>query len=218
MMAQPLAIDRRRMIGAGTALFLSGCGAISLLPKPMEPQLYLLRPQAMAPMGAPVPWRLAIGTPDASASLDTTRIALTRSATSMDYFANAAWNDRMPLIVQRSLIESFDSSGRIVSVARDTAGLESDYLLESEIRDFEARYETAQAIPQIVVSIEAKLVRMPTRSIVASFNASSQAIASANNIDSIVLAFDQAAGGAISQIAAWTFGTAPAPEITPSRP
>jgi len=195
------------LMGAG-AVLLSGCGSISLLPMPMEPQLYLLRPQAMAPMGAPVPWRLAVGTPDASASLDTTRIALSRSATSMDYFANAAWNDRMPLIVQRSLIETFDSSGRVVSVVRDTAGLESDYLLASEIRDFEARYEAAQGAPQITVSIEVKLVRMSDRTIAASFNASSTAPASANNIDSIVLAFDQAAGGAISQIAAWTFSAA----------
>ncbi len=45
-----------------------------------------------------VPWRLAVATPDAPASLDTARSALTRSATTMDYFANAAWNDRIPLM------------------------------------------------------------------------------------------------------------------------
>ena len=211
MTAQAFAIDRRKMLIAAGTILLSGCGSISLLPTPMEPQLYLLRPQAMAPMGARVPWRLAIGTPDAPASLDTTRIALSRSATSMDYFAGAAWNDRMPLIVQRSLIETFEGSGRVLSVARDTAGFENDYLLQSEIRDFEARYEAAQSAPQIVVAIEAKLVRMPNRDIVASFTGRGQARASANNIDSIALGFDEAAGAAISQIAAWTFGAAEPP-------
>lgn len=202
--------DRRQLLVTGAAAFLSGCGSIQLIPQPMQPQLYVLRPQVMTPMGAPVQWSLSVGPPDASASLDTARIALSRSATTMDYFANAAWNDRLPLIFQRLLIQTFDGSKRIVAVDRDTAGSESDYLLQTEIRDFEARYATPDGAPTITVSIQAKLTRMPQREIVSSLNVMQEAQAAGNNLDNIVTAFDTATGAAIAQIAAWTLN-APSP-------
>lgn len=202
-------LERRHFLVTGTAAFLSGCGSIQLIPQPMQPQLYVLRPQVATPMGAPVRWRLTVGPPDASASLDTARIALSRSATTMDYFANAAWNDRLPLIFQRLLIQTFDASNRIVAVDRDTAGSESDYLLQTEIRDFEAHYDTPDGAPQIMVSIQAKLTRMPQREIVSSLSVVQQAQASGNALDAIVSAFDSATGAAIAKIAAWTLNAPP---------
>jgi len=199
-----LIVDRRQVILGGGAMMLSACGSLQLIPKPQTPQLYLLRPQIMPPMGTSVSWRLAVGVPDAAASLDTARIALSRSATTMDYYANAAWDDRLPLLLQNLLIETFDASGRIISVGRDTGGLEADYLLQAELRNFEAHYDTPDGAPKIIVSIQAKLARMPQREIVATLNANQQAQASANNLDSVVMAFDQAAAPAIAQIAAWT--------------
>jgi cholesterol transport system auxiliary component len=202
--------QRRQFIVSGAAALLSGCGSIQLIPQPMQPQLYVLRPQVATPMGAPVRWRLTVGPPDAPASLDTARIALSRSATTMDYFANAAWNDRLPLIFQRLLIQTFDASNRIVAVDRDTAGSESDYLLQTEIRDFEAHYDTPDAAPQINVSVQAKLTRMPQREIVSSLSVMQQAQASGNALDAIVSAFDTATAAAIAQITAWTLN-APTP-------
>src|SRR5262245_51975971 len=129
---------RHAILGAG-AMAVGGCAVVR---GPNIPQLYVLRPQVPATMGARVNWRLAIATPDAVSSLDTARIALTRSTTTMDYFANAAWTDRITLILQRQLIQAFDNTGRILSVDRDTSGLEADYVLQTEVRDFQARYET----------------------------------------------------------------------------
>ena len=98
---------------------------------------------------------------------------------------------------------------RSLSVDRDTSGLENDYVLETDIRDFQARYETPDGAPQIVVGVQAKLVRMPQRQIVASLNAQQQAQAGANTLDAVVVAFNQAAGAAIGQIVTWTL-SAPA--------
>jgi len=196
---------RHAIIGAG-AVVLSGCSALQ---GPMVPQLYVLRPQVPAPMGPRVNWRLAVAAPDAVASLDTPRIALTRSSTTMDYFANAAWTDRLTLIVQRQLIQAFDSSGRIISVDRDTSGLEADYVLQTEIRDFQARYDTPDGAPQIVVTIQAKLARMPQREIATNLTATQQATAASNEINSIVVAFNQAAGAAIGQIVTGTLAMPP---------
>ena len=202
-------LTRRHVILAGATPLIAGCGGFQLLPTPMQPQLYSLRPEIMSPAGVPVRWRLGVAAPDASASLDTERIALSRSATTMDYFANAAWTDRVPAILQRLLIQTFDASNRIVAVERDTAGIENDYVLETEIRDFEARYDSAAGAPQIVITIQAKLARMPQREIVASLNVNQQAQASANALDPIVMAFNQATGAAIAQIANWTLSAPP---------
>lgn len=158
-------------------------------------------------------WRLAVAAPDAVASLDTARIALTRSSTTMDYFANAAWTDRVPLLFQRQLIQAFDASGRILSVDRDTSGLEADYVLQTEIRDFQARYDEPEGAPRIVINIQAKLARMPQREIAANLNATQETTASANDLDSIVVAFNQATGAAIAQIVAGTLAM-PSPGAT----
>ena len=198
---------RRSVLFGAAALSVSGC---AVLQKPEVPRLYVLRQQVTAPMGTPVRWRLSIAVPDAAASLDTSRIALTRSPITMDYFASAAWTDRVPLLVQRTLIQSFDMSGRIVSVDRDTTGLETDYLLETEIRDFQARYDSQSGPPEVVIGIQVKLVRMPEREIVGGMYANQRAMASANSIDSVVGAFNQAAGAALSQVVGWTLNQ-PAP-------
>lgn len=187
---------RHAIIGVGAAA-LAGC---SVLQGPAIPQLYVLRPQVPPSMGPRVNWRLAVAVPDAVASLDTPRIALTRSPTTMDYFANAAWTDRLTLIIQRQLIQAFDSSGRILSVDRDTSGLEADFVLQTEIRDFQARYDSPDGPPQVVVSIQAKVARMPQREIASNLSATQQTTAAANEINSIVVAFNQACGAAIAQI------------------
>lgn len=207
-MTEPLlhSFSRRgAIIGAG-AIALTGC---SVLQGPAIPQLYVLRPQMPAAMGPRVNWRLAVAAPDAVASLDTARIALTRSSTTMDYYANAAWTDRVTLLLLRQLIQAFDSSGRIVSVDRDTSGLEADYVLQTEIREFQARYDTPDGAPQIVVTIQAKVARMPQRDIATSINVTQQAAAAGTDMNSIVVAFNQATSAAIAQIVTGTLAMPP---------
>jgi cholesterol transport system auxiliary component len=198
--------QRRSVLMGMSALAVSGCS--SILPAPQQAQLYLLDPAIMPPAGPPVRWRLTVAAPDASAALDTTRIALVRTPTTMDYYANAEWPDRVPLLMQRLLIQAFDGSGRILSVDRDTAGIESDYVLETEIRNFEAHYETGN--PQVQVTIRAKMVQMPMRDIVAAFTANQRSDAGANTVDAVVMAFDTASAAAVTQIVGWAFGL-PAP-------
>ena len=107
-----------------------------------------------------------VDTPIAPAEIDTTRVALTRSPTTIDYFANAAWSDRAPAMVQSLLIESFEQTGKIISVSRDLAVLRADYILMSELRRFEARYENGEAPPTVFVRLFVQLIKMPERTII----------------------------------------------------
>ena len=53
--------------------------------------------------------------------------------------------------------------------------------------------------------------RMPQREIVGMLNATHEAQASANNLDAIVLAFDEATAPAVAEIAAWTLAASNPP-------
>ena len=175
-------------------------------PPPM--QLYVLRPDVTTAPGPAVHWQLAVAEPAAPASLDTVRIALDLTPTTMDYFANAAWPDNAPELVQRFLIDAFEKTGR-VPVGRDTAGFAPDYLLLSELRDFEARYAQPGTPPQIVVQIEAKLMLVSQRKIIGTRNVTQAANAQENTVNGVVVAFNRALGPALGQIVDWVLQTPP---------
>jgi cholesterol transport system auxiliary component len=198
---------RRFCLVAGSAALLAGCGGI-IGPVPM--QLYRLAPGPDVGELPAVRWRLAIGTPVASAALDTDRIALGRTQDTLDYFAGSAWTDRLPLLWQGLLLQRFEDSGRIAGVARDTEALRADYLLQTELRAFEARYASGGGPPEILVAVEARLIRLPAREIAARLAVEERAPARANALDPIVEAFDGATGAALDRIVAWTLA-APAP-------
>ena len=138
-------LDRRFFLLAGSAVMLSGCGGLGLGPANPDETMYVLQPAlATPPQGAtPVSWALGVDIPDAEDSLDTRRIPLVNANQTMDYYANAQWPDRLPILVQTALIAAFQSSGRVPSVARTQDALHADYELGIEIRDCAAHYDSA---------------------------------------------------------------------------
>jgi len=190
------------------AASLAGCSTLTAAP----PSLYVLQPKTTYDTNLPtVGYQLVVQVPDAPQSLDTARVALARSPTTIDYFANAAWTDRAPVMVQDLLVESFENTRKIVSVGRDTTGLRADYVLLTDLRDFEARYyEGTDKPPQVRVRITAKLIKMPEREIIGGLDAVKTSDAEKNDIDSIVAAYGEATGNAMKMIVQWTLRNTPA--------
>jgi cholesterol transport system auxiliary component len=189
-------ISRRHLMLAGGAA-LGGCG---IIPKVNDPiPLYTLSAVTQFDRSLPkVDWQLVIGTPVASADLDTTRIALTRSPGVVEYFAKGAWADNAPILLQDKLIESFEASGAIVAVGRDAVGLRPDYVLQSELRDFQAEF--AGDAPSAHLRLVGKLVRMPDRRIVANIAIDQKVLAGGGSLPEIVDAFDRAASEAFQEV------------------
>ncbi|MDE2464470.1 MAG: membrane integrity-associated transporter subunit PqiC [Alphaproteobacteria bacterium] len=183
---------------------LSGCSVESLINRPPPPQIYLLRPKLGASVGPRVSWALSIGEPSAPFSLSSRRIAIQRSADTLDFYADAAWQDRTPELLQRLTLEGFEDSGRISAVAREDSGLHTDYLLQIDLRRFEARYGGAQDAPVAEVAMTARLIRLSDRKVVATTVIHTTAPAQANSIPAAVSAFDAATGKAVQQLVAWT--------------
>jgi cholesterol transport system auxiliary component len=177
----------------------------SLLGGGVPPQLYVLsRKTSFAPDLPMVRRQLLVERPDASAELDTSRIALSNTPTTLDYFADAAWTDRGPAMVQQLLIESFEQSGKITAVSRDVAALRADYLLLSELRRFTALYNGANAPPTVFVRILVRLVKMPDRTIIGQQGAERRLVAPRNDMATIVETFDDALGGVMKDLVEWT--------------
>src|SRR5207253_9880208 len=122
--------------------------------------------------------------------------------------------DAAPQLVQTLLIESFENTGKIVAVTREASQLRAYYVLQTELREFQAEYEKPNAPPTVRVRLNGKLIRMPDRTIVGSETVERVVQAEKTDMESVVLAFDEALGKVMKRIVEWTL---PAPG-TATRP
>jgi cholesterol transport system auxiliary component len=207
MTLSPLRPSRRTLIGA-TALAFSGCSRLFVNPPPQY--IFRLTPVTNFPAGLPhVAAQLMVDVPSASATLAGRRIALSKSALLLDYFADAEWGDAAPELVQTVLVNSFENSGAITAI-NGSLGLRADFEMASEIRHFEAQYGAGGGPPGVRVSIEVKLVALPERDIVAQSLFERQVRAAAGDLPSVAAAFDAALEAVVTAIVVWTLTDAAA--------
>lgn len=198
--------DRRHFLFAGASLFaLTGCSGLHLLePSQDLGKMYVLSPTLPTVSGAQhSSWQIAVQQPEAPSSLSTDRIAILRGA-EMDYYAGAQWTDAAPKLLQTLFVEALEKNG--VNAATDVAGIHADYILQSELRTFEARYDSGDAPPSIVVDITVKLMVPRTAAIAASRTFHLEQAASANSVAAAVAAFDQAMSALLAEILPWVWG------------
>jgi cholesterol transport system auxiliary component len=202
-MTAPAARLSRRWLSSTVALAVTGCASLLGLGPP--PHLYRVTPKNDYPANLPHPsGQLLVDVPLAPAGLDTGRIALSRSAVSIDYFADSEWIDRAPLMVQTALLDSFESSKAITAIDRESVGLRADLILKTEIRHFEALYDSSNGPPEVRVAISARLVNPSGRDVVAHASFERREKANGNDIAQVVVAFDEALGGVMEDIVLWT--------------
>jgi len=209
----------RRLAVAAAAILLAGCQFISAVDSATEPQdLYTVTPKSTFSPDLPaVYWQLAVEVPAAAANLNTGRIAIAMTPTSTDYYAKAAWTDRAPLMVQTRIVDSFESTHKIVAVTRESIGIRANYMLQPDLRNFEALYYYGEP-PIVRVRIIAKLVRMPDRQIIGVASFERCVRARADKVPKVVEAFDQALGSVIKRLVAWTLRTPPSKPPSESAP
>jgi cholesterol transport system auxiliary component len=187
----------------GLALTVAGCSG-TLLSRPTPPDLYTLTPKSTFSPNLPtVNWQLLIEEPVAPAGLNTTRIAISPDLIEIDYYAGVAWTDRAPAMVLTLLIESFENSEKIVAVGRDVSGLRSDYILQTELREFQAEPQ-ANGTTMASARLNARLVRMPDRRIFANGSFPAMAQAASNRFSDVLIAFDEALGDTMGDVVEWT--------------
>ncbi|HEX9461226.1 MAG TPA: ABC-type transport auxiliary lipoprotein family protein [Alphaproteobacteria bacterium] len=207
-------ISRRAWLGLAAAASVAACA----LGGGDAPQLYTLSPKSTFDPALPqVEWQMIVERPVAAAGLNTQKIALQRTAVTVDYFARAAWTDTAPQLVQTLLIQSFENTGKIRAVTRESTQLRPDYVLQTELREFQAEYEGAGQAPVVRVRLNAKMIRLPDRIIIGNQTVERTVPAAKPDMENIVLAFDEALGKVMKQIVEWTLVT-PGTTARPGRP
>jgi cholesterol transport system auxiliary component len=192
---------RALLVGGVSLLALTACE--SFIPgQGPPPRLYRLTPKTAFEGVKKVKWQLVVEPPSAQASIDSPRIGLMLSPLRFDYYAQANWVDRAPLMVQSLIIESFDNSKAIVAVGRESIGLRPDYVLKSELREFQAEQRDGTHVVNVALNV--KLVQMPERQIMASADFDYSVPAPPNQLDPVIAAFDEALGKVLKQVVIWT--------------
>ncbi|MCW0233222.1 MAG: ABC-type transport auxiliary lipoprotein family protein [Ferrovibrio sp.] len=186
---------------------LSACGG--LIPQTPPSNIYNLSPKTTFPDSLPrVDWQLVVEEPYAAGGLDSHKIAIYTNPYEVKYYAEARWAERAPRMVQTLLVESFENTGKIVAVGRQSVGLRSDFNLKSDLREFQAVLKDAQAAPEVIIVLQAKLIAQPRQQIVASATFERRAVAKNGSILSVVEAFDDALGKVLRDTVQWAMTAA----------
>ncbi len=190
-------------------LALAACS--SFLTGGPAPDLYTLSPAARFAEGLPkVPWQILIEEPTAVGGLDANRIAVQPTPNEVRYFADVRWVERAPRMVQGLLVESFERSAAVAAADRYTVGTRADYILKSELRDFQAELLTTPKTPTVHVRLTAKLVRVSRQDIVWTRDFTARVVAPTSTPPAVVAAFDQALAQVMAEIVAFAVRETPA--------
>ncbi len=195
---------------------LGGCAAASLVTR-QPPQLYALTPKSTFDADLPDLNRvgLQVEVPTAAAGLNTARIALKPTPTTLQYFAGATWIEVLPVMVQSLTIESFENTGSVEPFSTSAMGARGAWALRTYIREFQAEYEQPNRPPLVRVRLQARLLQLPRRSEVAAASFESNDVAASTRLEDIVLAMDDGLGASLRELVEWTLRSidAAAPEV-----
>ena len=185
------------------ALALAGCSLPNFGSGP-PPDLYVLSPKSTFSDDIPlVSWQLVVDEPSTAKGIDTDRIAIAPHPLEVKYFGGSRWADRAPRMMQQLLIQSFENTKKIVSVGRQSLGLRSDFVLKTELREFQAE-KTAEGGTVVRVRLNVKLLRPAIGQIVASQSFESVKPAASESVPDIVQSFDDAVGAVLKRSVTWT--------------
>jgi cholesterol transport system auxiliary component len=176
------------------ALMLTGCGSSSSTVTTFD--LTAARPALKSGGRGTV----IVVEPTALLPFDSDRlIARTREGT-LSFIAGAQWADRLPKLVQARIIQTFENANRFRSVGRPGDRLTGSVVLNADIRAFEVREDTREA----VVEISVKLIGDQSGQIAAGRLFSARAPVISIDGPGASVALDQALNQVLAQITAYT--------------
>lgn len=189
-------------------LSLSLTGCVKVLPDPTPPpRRIVLTPDTKIPPATPkVAWDLKIEKPFTSEFLDVPRIALVRRTKDMllsEYFAEVEWQQHLPLMVQKHVLDAFEGSGKIVGVGRNREHFRARYTLQLDVRHFEM--EILERKPaQSHIEIGARLVTSPGSVVLNQKIFTATSVAGDRSLSGVAKAFERALSTVLKDLVTWT--------------
>jgi cholesterol transport system auxiliary component len=199
----------RQVVLCATLGLLTGCAGLSTLTSATTPtDLYNLTPKSTFDPTLPrLRQQIVVAEPTATAAVSTDRIAVLPSPLQVEYLPGVRWVDRAPVIIQALLIESYENSGKVDAVGRSEVSLRADYLIVTDVREFQARVPL-QPTPgdrlQVQVRLNIKLVNADLDRIIASRSFEEIVEAASDETLDIAEAFDEALGDVMRDAVEWS--------------
>lgn len=180
---------QRLLLGLLLGLLLTGCAAVG----GRELATFdLTAPQDLQEITGRSNAQILVPVPTALKSLNSERIVVRPNLQEITYFGDAQWSDRLPNMVQDKLIQTFENSGRIRSVAKPGDGVVVDYKIAANIRNFELLEDGSG---KALVTLSVKIINDRTGRVRASrlFSANVPATlsSSAKSVEALDMACDQ---------------------------
>jgi len=195
-------------VGLVLAAALTACAGLSSLTQVTTPnELYVLSPKSTFDSGLPsLKNQIVVDTPTATAAVDTDQIVVQPTPLQVQYLPGARWVDRAPLIVQALMIESFENTGKVPAVGSSTIGLRADYLIVTDMREFQAIVPEpgSGAALMIDVRLNIKVIDAFSDRIIGSQSFEEFVPAASDSAPDVTTAFDVALGGTMRDAIEWS--------------
>ncbi|MCP1513829.1 ABC-type transport auxiliary lipoprotein family protein [Pseudomonas rhodesiae] len=175
--------------------------ACSILPKADPSDVYRLASAQATAQGTPVSWSLRVTKPQTSEFLDSPRIAVVPNGDLISSYANARWSDPAPVLLRNRLLDGFQRDGRVTLLSTDDTNLQADYELGGQLQAFQSEYR-GRAV-DVVIRLDARLVRGNDQRIVASRRFEVRQPVSDTQVPTVVAAFGQAGDQLNKQVVDW---------------
>ncbi|AZF08334.1 Membrane lipoprotein lipid attachment site containing protein [Pseudomonas sp. R2-37-08W] len=187
-----------RMIAPAAFALMSAC---SILPKPDPSDVYRLASAQPVSQGAPVSWSLRVTKPQTSEFLDSPRIAVVPNGDLISSYANSRWSDPAPVLLRNRLLDGFQRDGRVTLLSTDETNLQADYELGGQLQAFQSEYHGAAV--EVVIRLDARLVRGSDQRIIASRRFEVRQPVSDTQVPAVVAGFGQAGDRLNRQVVDW---------------
>ncbi|PBB99905.1 ABC transporter [Mesorhizobium sp. WSM3862] len=188
-----------KSVAAATLVFtLAGCAVLGGRPAPLD-TFELSAPSL--DMRGHSRRQILIAQPSALKALDSQNIVIRPSDQSIQFLKGAQWADRLPLIVQARLAETFQRSGSFAGVGKPGEGLAIDYQIIVEVRSFEVRVNGGEHAD---VDLFVRILNDRNGEVRASKDFTASAPVSGGGNAAYVGALDNAFGQAAKDIVRWT--------------
>lgn len=186
---------------------VTGCSTSALFDSdtPVPANYVLAAAPAASEPRTPILIDLSVSRPNMAAGLDTDRIAVLKGR-ELDYYRRVRWGTRAIELVQSLVVDSLENQKLFRSVTPEQTRVAGDYVLDLQVRAFQAEYTPRASDPTIHVALVGRLIRVIDRELVATVQSAMRERAEDNRMSAVAAAFETTAQRAIldlgSQVAA----------------
>lgn len=188
----------------------AGCVGSALESSSEVAQLQLQVP-ALPRGGDAVPAIVVVARPRAPGSLNSDYVAVLLPDSRFDHYAGLRWSETAPGMVQHLVVAALEQDGRFAATAAAPSRVPADYLLDLELRGFQAEYAREQAQPVVRVRVQGSLLELRSNRRLSSFVAEAAVPAAEDRQGAVVAAFERATADVLGRIAAEVRQATPAP-------